>query len=88
MPTHFYLEHLQSSASESPSPSILFKCNLMVCSPNLKANKDNVQFYSAGSINQVTHLSQGGMILIAILRGGDYEKVWHRSGIIENIADV
>lgn len=88
MSTHFYLEHSQSSASESPLPSILFKCSLTVCSPNLKGNEDNVQFYSVGSINQVTHLSQGGMILIAILRGGDYEKVWHMSGIIKNIADV
>jgi hypothetical protein len=47
----------------------------MTFSPKLRDENENVQMYTAGTINQLMHLTQGGMILIALLRGGDYDKV-------------
>jgi holliday junction resolvase YEN1 len=46
-------------------------------SPNLKADGDRVQLYTAGAINQTAQLTHGGMILIAVLHGGDYDMVDH-----------
>jgi hypothetical protein len=43
----------------------------------MKADGDRVRLYTAGAINQTAQLTLGGMILIAILRGGDYDRVNH-----------
>ena len=46
-------------------------------SPNLKADSNRVQLYTAGAINQMAQLTHGGMILIAVLHGGDHDMVDH-----------
>jgi hypothetical protein len=52
-----------------------FLCSSPLFSPNVRDETENIQLYSAGAINQVTRLTQAGVILIAVLRGGDYDKV-------------
>jgi hypothetical protein len=54
---------------------LLLSHGLIACSPSVKKESENVQLYSAGAINRAVHLTRGGMILVALLRGGDYDTV-------------
>ena len=46
-------------------------------SPNIKKDGDGITVGTLASIrsNKDTQLTQGGMFLITLLRGGDYDKV-------------
>jgi hypothetical protein len=50
---------------------------LLRVSPNVKEDGDNVTIYTAHSIanNPAIGLTEGGMVLIALLIGGDYSTV-------------
>lgn len=78
MLTHSCSVLLPLFASKLPP---LFPTQLMMTqlgySLNVKANGDRVQLYTGGAINQTAQLTRGGMILIAILHGGDYDMVNH-----------
>ena len=46
-------------------------------SPNVKKDKDRVQLYTADAVARHgdVSLTAGGMVLVAVLSGGDYSKV-------------
>ena len=48
-------------------------------SPDIKKDGDSITVGTATSIlsNNGTRLTQGGIFLIALLRGGDYDEVGH-----------
>lgn len=49
----------------------------MLCSPNIKNVGDKVQVYKAKDIVEHTNLNRGELILVGLVRGGDYDTVIH-----------
>ncbi|EDR16161.1 uncharacterized protein LACBIDRAFT_321397 [Laccaria bicolor S238N-H82] len=59
------------------SDALVFGATCVMRNPNLKKDNDNVALYTSEGIRTTAgvHVTQGGMLLIAILCGGDYDKV-------------
>ncbi|THU93513.1 PIN domain-like protein [Dendrothele bispora CBS 962.96] len=64
------------------SDALLFGARLIIRSPHIKRDPDSVATYHANDIAQDanTPLMHGGMILFAVLRGGDYSKGLNKCG--------
>ena len=58
-------------------------------SPNVKEDGDDVKVYTADDIRSAVSLTAGGMLLLAILCGGDYDSVsYFILYLLPPIADV
>lgn len=45
------------------------------CSISVKEDGEKVEVYTSAAVLEEVRLTQGGMVLIALLSGGDYDKV-------------
>ncbi|EDR01166.1 uncharacterized protein LACBIDRAFT_333494 [Laccaria bicolor S238N-H82] len=59
------------------SDALIFGATCVMRNWNIKKNKDDVKLYTSEGIQTIAsvRLTQGGMLLIAILCGGDYDKL-------------